>query len=49
MNSGLGDEDLKKRTKNPHELRKEKETVFLVVTTLVIIAISLLASISLSI
>lgn len=39
----LGDENLK-RTKNPHEIRKEKEDMFLIAATVLIVAISLVAT-----
>lgn len=37
-----------KRTKNPHEIKKEKEDTFLIIATLLIVTISLLATFALS-
>lgn len=39
----LGDEKLK-RTKNPHEIRKEKEDMFLIAATVIIVAVSLVTT-----
>lgn len=43
----LGDENLK-RTKNPHEIRKEKEGIFLIAATTIIVSISLIATFAIS-
>jgi hypothetical protein len=37
-----------KRIKNPHEIRKEKETLVLIIATLLIVAISILATFALT-